>query len=113
MRQVLSWCLADGDAEAGLRICVAMRPVWIVQGSFAEGADWMDAFLDLDTSGVPDGVLGSALVGRAQLALPTDPAEAGQRAKAGLELCRAPGLRILGRVGAQPAGRGRAARGPA
>ena len=69
-----------------------MRPVWIVQGSFAEGAAWMDAFLELDEAAVPDGVLGSALVGRGQLALPIDPGEAAQRAKAGLELCRAPGL---------------------
>ncbi len=92
LRQVLSWCLAWGDAESGLRICVAMRPVWIVQGSFAEGAAWMDAFLELDEAAVPDGVLGSALVGRGQLALPIDPGEAALRAKAGLELSRAPGL---------------------
>ena len=92
LRQLLSWCLAWGDAESGLRICLATRPVWIVQGSFAEGAAWMDAFLDLDHADVPDGVRGSALVGRGQLALSTDPAEAAQRAKAGLELCRAPGL---------------------
>ena len=92
LRQVLSWCLGWGDAESGLRICVATRPVWIVQGSFAEGAAWMDAFLELDQAAIPDVVLGSALVGRGQLALPTDPAGAAQRAKAGLELCRAPGL---------------------
>ncbi len=91
LRQVLSWCLADGDATCGLRICVAMRPVWIVQGSFAEGGTWMDKFLELGAD-VPDTVLGPALVGRAQLALATDPAEAGQRAKAGLDLCQAPGL---------------------
>ena len=92
LRQILTWCLDEGDAESGLRICVAMRPVWIVQGSFAEGAGWMDAFLDRDHSPLPDGVLGPALVGRAQLALASDPADAGQRAKAGLELCRGPGL---------------------
>jgi len=92
LRQVLSWCLADGDATSGLRICAATRPVWIVQGSFAEGAAWMDAFFELETSAVPDAVLGPALVGRAQLALATDQAAAGQGAKAGLELCRADGL---------------------
>jgi len=92
VRQLLSACLRDGNVEAGLRICAANRPVWIVHGSFAEGAGWIDAFLELDTSGLPDAVLGSALVARAQLALATDPAAAGQYAKAGLELCRAPGL---------------------
>jgi predicted ATPase/DNA-binding NarL/FixJ family response regulator len=89
--QILSRCLENGDAEAGLRICAATRPVWIVQGSFAEGAGWLDAFLDLDTSRVPDQVMGPAMVSRAQLALATDPMQAGQYAKAGLELCRMPG----------------------
>jgi predicted ATPase/DNA-binding CsgD family transcriptional regulator len=92
LTQVLTWCHGAGDAESGLRICVAMRPVWIVQGSFGEGAAWMDAFLDLDTSALPDAVHGSALVGRAQLAFALDPADAAQRAQAGLELCRGRGL---------------------
>jgi predicted ATPase/DNA-binding CsgD family transcriptional regulator len=92
LRQVLTWCLDEGDAEPGLRICAGGRLVWIVQGSFAEGAAWTDAFLDLDHSALPDAVVGPALVGRAQLALASDPAEANQRAKAGLELCRGPGL---------------------
>jgi predicted ATPase/DNA-binding CsgD family transcriptional regulator len=91
LRQLLGWCRADGDALTGLRICTAMRPVWIVQGTFAEGGAWMDAFLGL-SSPVPDAVLGPALVGRAQLALATDQAAASQGAKAGLELCRAEGL---------------------
>ncbi|HEX6931109.1 MAG TPA: tetratricopeptide repeat protein [Streptosporangiaceae bacterium] len=92
LTQVLTWSAIAGDAESGLRICVAMRPVWIVQGSFGEGAAWMDAFLDLDTSALADAILGPALVGRAQLAFPLDPADAAQRAKAGLEVCRSPGL---------------------
>jgi DNA-binding CsgD family transcriptional regulator len=92
LTQVLTWCQLAGDAESGLRICVAMRPVWIVQGSFGEGAAWMDAFLDQGTTGLPDRVLGPVLVGRAQLAFALDPADAARRAKAGLELCRSPGL---------------------
>ena len=35
----------EGDARRGLRICTAIRPCWIVRGSFAEGAEWLDAFL--------------------------------------------------------------------
>ena len=92
LTHVLTWCHGAGDAESGLRICVAMRPVWIVQGSFGEGAGWMDAFLDLDTSALSAAVLGPALVGRAQLAFALDPADAAQRAKAGLDLCRGGGL---------------------
>jgi predicted ATPase/DNA-binding CsgD family transcriptional regulator len=92
LRQIMSWCVNAGDAEHGLRICLAIRPVWIVQGSLAEGASWMDAFLDGDTSALPHGLLGRALVARAQLALATDPGDAEQRAKAGLELCTEHGL---------------------
>ena len=87
--QVLSWCLADGDAETGLRICTAVRPCWIVRGSFAEGGEWLDSFLALDAPAVPPQVRGAALVGRGQLALPSDPALAETRAEEGLEACRA------------------------
>jgi predicted ATPase/DNA-binding CsgD family transcriptional regulator len=92
--QVLSRCLAEEDAETGLRICSAMRPVWIVHGSFAEGAEWFDSFLALDAPGVPGGVRGPALTGRAQLALASDPAGAEALATAGLELCRAAGAQF-------------------
>ncbi len=90
--QVLSWCLAQqgpGDAEAGLRICVAVSPCWIVRGSFAEGSEWLDSLLALDVSAVPAGVRGAATVVRAQLALSSDPAAAQALAVDGLRLCRA------------------------
>ena len=90
LRQVLGQCLAEGDAESGLRICTAMRPVWIVRGSFAEGAEWLDSFLARGGS-VPAAVRGPALVGRAQLALANDPVGARARALEGLDLCRAAG----------------------
>ena len=89
--QVLSRCLADGDAETGLRICTAVRPAWIARGSFAEGGEWLESFLALDKGAVPPGVRGAALVGRAQLALSSDPALAESLAEEGLELCRAAG----------------------
>ncbi len=89
--QALSWCLAHrgaGDVEAGLRICIAVSPCWIVWGSFAEGSDWLDSFLALDSPGVPAGVRGAATVVRAQLALSSDPAVAEALATEGLKLCR-------------------------
>jgi len=89
--QVLSRCLADGDAETGLRICTAIRPCWIVRGTFAEGAEWFDSFLAINAPGLAAGVRGPALVGRAQLALPSDPASALRWAEQGLEFCRAAG----------------------
>ena len=88
---MLSQCLADGDAEMGLRLCTAVRPCWIVRGTFAEGGEWLDSLLALDAPAVPLGVQGAALVGRAQLALPSAPAEAESFAGAGLALCRAAG----------------------
>ncbi|HUZ26967.1 MAG TPA: LuxR C-terminal-related transcriptional regulator [Streptosporangiaceae bacterium] len=90
-REVLSWCLAQGDTEAGLRICTAVRPCWIVRGSFAEGAEWFDSFLAADLSAVPPSVHGPALVGRAQLSLASDPRRALAWAAAGLELCQTAG----------------------
>jgi predicted ATPase/DNA-binding CsgD family transcriptional regulator len=89
--QVLTHCLADGDVETGLRICTAVRPCWLVRGTFAEGAEWLDSFLDLDGAAVPPEVRGAALVGRGQLALPSDRAAAEPAAEEGLELCRAAG----------------------
>ena len=89
--QVLSRCLADADVEAGLRICTAIRPCWIARGSFAEGGEWLDSFLAIDAPAVSPRVRGAALVGRAQLALPSDPALAQSWAQAGLELCREAG----------------------
>ncbi|HEU5417593.1 MAG TPA: LuxR C-terminal-related transcriptional regulator [Streptosporangiaceae bacterium] len=93
-REVLAWCLAEGDVSTGLRICTAIRPCWIVRGLFAEGAEWMDSFLAAGLSGVPAGVHGPALVGRAQLALGSDPQRARAWATEGLELCRGAGDRF-------------------
>jgi DNA-binding CsgD family transcriptional regulator len=89
--QVLTRCLAAGDAEAGLRICTAVSPAWIVRGAFAEGTEWLDAFLAVAGPAVPPGVRGPALVARAQLALPVDPASADAPARAGLALCQSAG----------------------
>jgi predicted ATPase len=86
--QVLAWCLAHDDAETGLRICIAVSPRWMVWGTFAEGSEWLDSFLALDTSPLSARVRGPALVARAQLALSSDPATAETLAGAGLELCR-------------------------
>jgi predicted ATPase/DNA-binding CsgD family transcriptional regulator len=94
LRQVLSSCLASGDAEAGLRICAAVRPSWIVRGSFDEGESWFARFLRLGRQAVSDRVLGTALIGRAQLILPNDPARAQDWARAGLGLCQAEGLLV-------------------
>jgi predicted ATPase/DNA-binding CsgD family transcriptional regulator len=89
--QVLSRCMAAGDVEGGLRICAGVRPCWIVRGRFAEGMDWFDSFLALDAPDLPAAVRGAALAGRAQLAMPSDPAEAERGAREALSLCVAAG----------------------
>jgi predicted ATPase/DNA-binding CsgD family transcriptional regulator len=89
--QVLSWCLEQGDAEAALRICVAVSPCWIVWGTFGEGGEWLRSFLVLDMSAIPAWVQGAAMVVRAQLILPSDPGAAGTLAADGLKLCREAG----------------------
>ena len=89
--RVLNWCLEAGDAEAGLRICVAVSPCWIVWGTFGEGGEWLRSLLALDMSAVPASVQGAAMVVRAQLALPSDPAAASSLATDGLKLCREAG----------------------
>jgi len=91
LRQVLSRCVTTGDAETGLRLCTAVRPCWIVRGHYAEGEEWFARFLALDHGGLPGPVLGAALIGRAQLIMPDDPATAQGWARQGLALCRAAG----------------------
>ena len=89
--RVLNWCLEAGDAEAGLRICIAVSPCWIVWGTFGEGSEWLRSLLALDMTAVPAWVQGAATVARAQLALSSDPAAASSLATDGLKLCRESG----------------------
>jgi predicted ATPase/DNA-binding CsgD family transcriptional regulator len=87
---VLSDCLAEGDVASGLRLCTAVRPCLLVRGEFALGCAWLDAFLARpEAETVDPRIKGQALIGRAQLTLPSDPAGAEELARAGLALSRA------------------------
>jgi hypothetical protein len=86
--QVLTWCLAHDDVETGLRICIAVSPRWLVWGTFAEGGEWLDSFLEPAFGAPEPHIRGPALVARAQLAVASDPAVAEALAEAGLALCR-------------------------
>lgn len=90
LAEMLGSCLADGDAETGLRICTAMSPVWIIHGTFTEGISWIERLLARGTP-VTDAVRGRALACLAQLVMPASPQRAGQLAATALELCRAAG----------------------
>ena len=89
---VLNECLTAGDVAAGLRLCTAVLPCMLVRGEFALGCEWLDAFLGRpEAVNVDPRIRGQALIGRAQLALSSDPAGAEPLADAGLALCRAAG----------------------
>jgi predicted ATPase/DNA-binding CsgD family transcriptional regulator len=93
--EVLGSCLSDGNAETGLRICSGIRLVWIVHGTFAEGAAWIDKFLALpEAAAAAEKVRGRALISRAQLSMAAGSPMAEVQASAGLELCWAAGERF-------------------
>jgi predicted ATPase/DNA-binding CsgD family transcriptional regulator len=66
-RAALAECLSRGDAEHGLRLCLALRSPWVAGGDLAEGAGWFDRLLALPAPVAP-AVRGRALVYRAELA---------------------------------------------
>jgi predicted ATPase/DNA-binding CsgD family transcriptional regulator/tetratricopeptide (TPR) repeat protein len=107
-RAALAECLERGDADRGLRLCVALRSPWVSYGDVTEGIGWFDKFLALDAR-VPPRVQARALVCRGELAFELqDYATAGTCARAGLELfqssdgpreaAEAGALRLLGLV---------------
>jgi predicted ATPase/DNA-binding CsgD family transcriptional regulator len=86
LREVLQTCLDHGDYETGLRLCTALGSPWIVRGAFAEGASWLDSYLDVARHAPPE-IRGPAVVTRAQIALAAGESVAAELAMAGLELC--------------------------
>lgn len=90
MRAALNWSAERGDAVEGLRLCVALRPYWMVNGLLSEGAHWTDRFLEM---GCPDEALrGQAMVRRAELAWDrSDQASTVRVGEEGLRLCREAG----------------------
>jgi predicted ATPase/DNA-binding CsgD family transcriptional regulator len=85
-RSAMAECLSRGDAEQGLRICLALRSPWVAGGDLAEGTGWFDRFLALDAP-VPAAVRGLALAYRAELAFEQhDYPAAGRLAEAGRAL---------------------------
>jgi predicted ATPase/DNA-binding NarL/FixJ family response regulator len=89
LRAALATSLEHHDAETGLRLCCALRSPWIAYGDVTEGITWFDRFLRLDAEVAP-GTRARALIMRAELAFEQqDYATAGERAQAGLDLCRA------------------------
>jgi predicted ATPase/DNA-binding CsgD family transcriptional regulator len=104
-RAALTFCRERRDAERGLRLCVALRSPWVVQGDVTEGLSWFGRFLALDEH-VPAGVRARALMLSAELAFEhQDYRAAAHSAQAAVAMCEsypaacpAGGLRILALV---------------
>ncbi len=62
----LGCCADQGDIEAGLRLCIALRVAWLMMGD-QTGSDWLDRFLRRSSEASPATRL-SALVVRAEIA---------------------------------------------
>ncbi len=87
------YCISRGDADAGLRLCIALSSSWLANGDVADGAAWIDELL-AGTPVVPAsaGLRAKALAVRSELAFEQqDYAGAARFATAGLELSRASG----------------------
>jgi non-specific serine/threonine protein kinase len=96
LRQALRWWEARaraGEAEPGLRLAGALWPFWLARGHRAEGHDWLQRFLALDTGpGTP--ARAAALYGAGYPAWNVgDPERAQAIHEEHLALCRALGDR--------------------
>jgi predicted ATPase/DNA-binding CsgD family transcriptional regulator len=102
LRAALAYCVESADAEIGLRLCSALRSIWVVYAEVTEGLAWFSRFLDLDVW-VPAAVRARALMFAAELAFEHEEYNpAAQRAASALAMasvcpavCPAGALRIL------------------
>jgi predicted ATPase/DNA-binding CsgD family transcriptional regulator/Tfp pilus assembly protein PilF len=106
-RIALETCLSRGDTDEGLRLCTALRNIWVPHGDQREAATWFDRFLAQENGQVSALVRGRALTGRADIAFDLQDYDVLLRsAQQGLELARACGdtftvptaLRTLGQA---------------
>jgi ATP/maltotriose-dependent transcriptional regulator MalT len=66
-RLALAYSAQHGQADQGLRLCVALSGYWLASGDVTEGADWVDQFLVLAGERYP-GLRARALALRSELA---------------------------------------------
>jgi predicted ATPase/DNA-binding CsgD family transcriptional regulator len=104
-RAALTFCLDSRDAERGLRLCAALRSLWVINGDATEGLAWYGRFLTLDEP-VAAAVRARALMTSAELAFQHQVYPAAARnAQAAVAMCGAYraanpacGLRILAAI---------------
>ena len=69
LRAALAWLLADGEAEAGVRLAAALVPFWSERGHLGEGRDWLQRTLLAGGPGLPAALRAKALSGAGTLAM--------------------------------------------
>ena len=68
LRAALLWAIREGNAEAGLRVAVALAHIWYMRGHYSEGRARLAELLALPESGNAPDVRASALTSAGHLA---------------------------------------------
>jgi predicted ATPase/DNA-binding CsgD family transcriptional regulator len=68
LRAALVWAIQDGNAEAGLRVAVALAHIWYMRGHYSEGRSRLAELLALPASSSTPDVRASALTSAGYLA---------------------------------------------
>ncbi len=68
LRAALAWVLANGEAESGLKLVVALWWFWYTRGYFSEGRAWLAQALARDETAEPTDTRAKALNGAGVLA---------------------------------------------
>src|SRR5258708_21898198 len=68
LRASLLWAVREGNAEAGLRVAVALAHIWYMRGHYSEGRARLAELLALPVAGSAPDVRASALTAAGHLA---------------------------------------------
>jgi predicted ATPase/DNA-binding SARP family transcriptional activator len=106
LRQALAWLVDDGSAAEALRLCVALEPRWALKSRIEEGLRWLDLALGLPAAASAPERAAALRASGYLLLLGDQLAEAIERLRRAVELCRAlddprelaATLRVLGAV---------------
>jgi len=91
LRAALRTTARAGQVEPGLRLCIALRWFWLIQGRFAEGRSWFERFFAMSER-PPAGLRAAACEAYSQLVYEQGELDlAGRYAREGFELSEALG----------------------
>ncbi len=72
--RIVAWALSSGRVDEALRVCVALRPYWLVRDLTAEGSRLLEQALECDPDEQSPPLRARALALHAELRLDVDPA---------------------------------------